>query len=341
MGRNATFGTSPVIQNDASETKAAPERPRSLEHFIRDPSTKSGALIEDLRKGVIPLSAQEIDRAREAIRDSNFAALRIAELLRASKRAPNSVRVAIVDLADWTIKQDVADWGSGDLITPIEKLAAVADWARGPLSGKDKVQKIKAEGLLAIAVSFCGDDRRLEPLRTIEVVGSAYGVKAGESETDQRPSRAVLKLIERSKPRQIATLASVALLQQGALARAHADADRAVLRAAHLEGRLAKSATEVERLQEEIATQTLKIDAYEQRVVELEQKLVNVERNGAHDLNEIKSRYRRIFNSDILPVAKDALSSLELIPPQPDFATDYLAIVIDKIGKELQWLNAS
>jgi molecular chaperone GrpE (heat shock protein) len=331
---------------DAHKTTAEKrtDPPRSFEQFLTDPTTRASALIDALVEGIIPLSATDIAAATKLSAETAQTLGRVAELIKAAKRAPTPIRNAIVELAISAVRLSAGplkDWSLDPDVQAPEALTKVVEWAKGPLAGKDKAGRARAEAVLSVALALNAEDRSLDPLKLIALVGSAYSVAPASNETDQRPARAALKLVTKSKPRQIANLATVAALQTGLLVRTEASADRATLRAARLEDNLATAKTKIEQTQAALENAQEELAQSRRDNADLRQELEGAERRGAHGLNDIKARYRRVFTSDFLPVAADAVSALEIAPPRPDFARDYLATLIEKITKELQWLNTS
>jgi predicted nucleic acid-binding Zn-ribbon protein len=123
------------------------------------------------------------------------------------------------------------------------------------------------------------------------------------------------------------------------VARTRAVADRDMFRARSLTGELSVARETIANLQRSVAALQVEVAGLERGNTELARKLESAERLGAHALDDLKARYRRVFRAEMSPVAGDAKASLEIAPPRPEFAVDYLATLISIIDKELTWLD--
>ena len=59
----------------------------------------------------------------------------------------------------------------------------------------------------------------------------------------------------------------------------------------------------------------------------------------AHDLEDLKARFRRVVGQEIRQMASDASDALDLDTPRPDFSKRYLEQLITTIDKYVSELG--
>ena len=313
----------------------------SLAGYLRK-TVKIAALAKAWNKDGLSITVEDLASAQAVAAEDPRTLLRVVEIIRAARRAPPAIRSAVGELGAFIVRSaapQLSNWRDDDGAGPSDDLERLARWAKGPLAGKDKAAKLRAEAVLCVALAMLGDHPRLDPLRAVAAMGEAFGVAPPDNDTDQRPARRVSALLAKNKPRQIATLARISVLQDALLARATLEADRQRLRCRKLDGDVAAARGEVAELRVSQASLQAEIARLERENTDLAGKLESAQRIGAHMLDDLKSRYRRVFRAELSPVAADAKAALEIAPPRPDFAIDYLATVISTINKELTWLD--
>lgn len=314
----------------------------SLVDYLCKRLDKIAPLAKAWNEGAATITGEDLAAAKAAAVESPQRASRLADVIRATRRAPSPIHSAVSELGLFIVRSSspqLANWREDDGVWPSDDLERVTNWAKGPLAGKDKATSTHAEAVLAVALALLSDHPRLEPLRAVAAVGGAFGVAPPANETDDRPGRRVSALLANGKPRQIAMLARVSVLQDALVGRARAEADRELLRARSLAGELTAARETIKNLEQSVAELQVEVAGLERAKAELARKLESAERLGAHALDDLKSRYRRVFRTDMSPVAGDAKASLEIAPPRPEFALDYLATLISIIDKELSWLD--
>ena len=81
-------------------------------------------------------------------------------------------------------------------------------------------------------------------------------------------------------------------------------------------------------------------EEHQKTVADLEEQLMGAKELFAHDLDNIKARYRVLLGERIKQLASDAKDALEIEPPRPDFSKRYLEMLIGSVDAELLLLNA-
>jgi hypothetical protein len=329
-----------VIPDSKSSDREADAR--SLLDYLEKPSVKIAPLAKAWKDGVATITGEDLAAAKAAVAGDTQRVVRVADIVRATRRAPPPIRSAVHELGLFIVRTSapqLANWRENDEAWPSDDLERVTHWAKSPLAGKDKLASTHAEAVLTVAMAMLGDHPKLEPLRAVAALGAAFGVAPPENDTDQRPARQVSAMLATSKPRQIANLSRISVLQDALVGRARADADRELLRAQSLAVELTTARETIKNLGQAVAALQAEVAGLEKANAELARKLESAERLGAHALDDLKARYRRVFRADMAPVAGDAKASLEIVPPRPEFTVDYLTTLLSIIDKELSWLD--
>jgi hypothetical protein len=234
---------------------------------------------------------------------------------------------------------ELANWLQDREITAVEELQRLANWAKRGLGTKDSRLKRQSELVLGIGLCVLLAQRPVKAATILSIVSEAFGTTAPAGASDTRPERAVIELISRSKPRQIAVLSKVAQLQDAAVKVAQAEAarDGAALRTAEkhigsLEAELKAERASASDLRGEVA-------ALEAGNAALKKRLTSTQELGAHDLEDLKIRYRNLLHRKLKPKTTDALDALEIEPPKPDFSKTFVSQILAEIDKEIAWLN--
>ena len=326
-----------------AEPPSDPPEVTTLEEYLRLPGAKAEAFVALLKSGKAKIGPVDLRLGVESAKATPGATIRVANLVRASRTTARPIKNQILQLGRRVVQEraeQLKDWTQNEELTGLDEANQLLKWAKSGLTSSSKEVWIEADAVAAIGLAFLHENRELDPLAIIELVGDAYSVQRPSDGSDTRLKRQLSDTLSRSKPRQIAQFSEVARLQAQSLAEARDSASHEKRRSAKLEARAEELSRQLEALHSQLRSKEAELAVANQRVTESGTRLESVERVGAHDMVDLRARYRRVLSSDLKSLLSDATDALHISPPRPDFALQYLEELMLKIEGEIQWVNA-
>jgi hypothetical protein len=322
---------------EAPGGKPVKVRAGSLLEFLQLDGAKAQHFLADVNAGLVALDQRDFDDAAGLVGRKPRLLLKVHELVRISlgKRGRASDKLLrFAQLALQAQDRELADWLGTE--STVGALGQLADWARRRIIGTDKDFKAKGANVLAIGVLILLEQRSLDPVIALREVARAVRPTAGQ---ESAPSRTVLQLLRKAKPAQLAQFGHVARLHLAAVEEANGAVQQERQSAAEARSELGRIHAELLSLRQEVSRRDEMIAASEAMCRELQGKLDSARRLGAHDVGDLRARYRRIFEAEINPIAADAWDSLDV--GKLEFAKDFLNQLRARIEEEIRWLNSS
>lgn len=303
---------------------------------------KAGAFVAYLGSAGRALEPDDLSASLEMAHGEVRALGRVGELLKASTRASPNLQAGFQRFAQRVLAQErptLSDWLKDEHSSAEADLEVLSKEFASDLRSKDAAVRKKAEALLAIGLAIFTAKRHVSPDLVLRSIEEAYGSAVTTSPSDMRPVRAASALIAGSKPRQLRQFAQIARLYVHRAAQAEAGEQQALGRATTAEKSAAECKEQLRKREEELAQARAEAAQLERQLQDTTKRLGSAQSVGAHDLAGLRARYRRVLGESIEAVLRNALDALEVDPPRPDFAKTYLNEVLEKIERELQWLN--
>lgn len=323
------------------ETSEAAKPPASLVHYLSG-DAPSGLYIAALEKRTVKLpDDQERQAGLELIAAEPGRLSKVVDLARAvadGKRDPR-VRNAIHGwaLAALRTREGLAEWGRLNSDNAEIQLRQLTKRLRDARSSKaEKAVVAEAEHVFLIGLAIAG--ARLD----FSVIGALVTIYDGLQPSDAS-ERAVeeraKKAMTRASVKSLETYGLINKVVSSALVELRAQFGKASQDLQNTRERNRQLQDDIARLSSEIDQLRAEKQSAAAEMANARSQLEGVKGGAAHDMIEVKARFRRLLIQKLTPFVNDASVALEVEPPVLDVAKVRVNLVKAEINKELEWLN--
>lgn len=335
----------PLPDAPGADSTAPPAQPveqtiraASLGQFLEEKEAKAAQFVADLNKNVIVVSQSELASVAALVGAKPKFLGRVLEFVRAALTRDGPAKDAAMRLAVLSIQnqdREFKEWPTSE--TTNAALSILAQWCRIRIRGKTRDLKLRGENVLSLGLLVLLEHRVADPVIVLRELANAYGIAGGQSPA--AASRKLIKLVQRARPGLHAHLALVAEFQSLSLEEAQRNAASDRQNFEMSQARNAELQQQIEQLQSELERTRTEVAAVREAETKVHRELESARRMGAHDVGDLRARYRRMFAEELEPIANDAADALQL--KKPDFAEDFLDNLRKRIAEEVVWLNSS
>jgi hypothetical protein len=309
----------------------------TLVSYYADSGSKSSPFIKSVRTlKVEAFTGEDVEAARSDILNADPQLMRTAALAFA-KNVPQCVERWAIDATQHVLRMAIPtafvdpDVGAKLLLERIVDALAV------DIGSKNKLQRIRGQNLLRLALNWLTKKRSLDLLDSLLLLSKIWHRSDTMGATKLR--RNGERLLLRSKPGAWRDLVLVAQLSGDALSKATSERDEAIHtrnraqnRINDLESLVEHEKERVEQLSGELGRLNAALAASRQETEELRQL-------RQLDLDEQKARQRFFLSGRLNLLASDARDALDFEPPHVDAARQRLDALKQTIAREVERLN--
>lgn len=316
--------------------------PRSLPDYLKSKGAAAslylGAL--DRRETQLPDEAER-EATAELIAADNKLLVKVAELVRASidRKHEPWVRKQMLSWGAEVLRSrrpDLANWGQVASANPDVELGQLAIHLRKARQEKDKVTVSEAELLIVIGMSVLSERADFDVLGALSALYSGLNPTKTDVAAAQKRAK---KALVRASPKLLESFALISKLSSIALEAVRAQFTAASTAVLDIRDRYNVARVTIDNQALEMAALQAQTAQLVTELTAARAQIAGVKGGAAHDMIEVRARFRQFLVRKLSPLVNDASEALNIDPPFPDVTKQRLDLVKNELEKELQWLS--